>query len=1274
MRGKTVQAVTVLIALCVSLALLLTPPVSLGQIYTCRTTVNGTAVLHDPSYLQTTASTYFAYAPAEGQNHSPLSRADSWMQQFIIDTSGELFWIVTMNTAGHVLPSTRVYRFLLEISSIGGGIVGNPFLEADDPHEIPTWIGDEFYGNGSCSFTHGAPTTDGLLLGVWDKTKVEPTKPLCVSIGEKRPGDVNSNLFAYFVGNVSNSNVDFQMESPDSIFGMESCCWTIPVSFSFAAPSSGDSILEKSTAAISWTVVTGLPMGTLSLYLFKNGTQVSTLISGIPRSQTSLAWDLSVAAAPPGDQYQIKVSDDSQPTISFGFSSEFSIFAPILVLESVNQPWYPGVETTPIQWATNPAPNSASSLVTLSLWQDEAQVLVIAADLPTTSLTFSWTPSSSLSPGEYQLLASYPFEPHIAHANVSVTVAQVPILDLQPVDQLWYPGVETPPIQWATNPAPISASSLVTLSLWQDDAQVLVIATDLPTTSSNFSWTPSLSLSPGEYQLRTSYPSEPYIAHANVSVTVAQVPILDLQPLDQPWYPSVETPPIQWATNPAPISASSLVTLSLWQDDAQVLVIAADLPHTSSNFSWTPSSSLSPGEYQLRVSYPSDPYIAHANVSVTVAQVELWVSMPSTSDCWILGQEPLSLSWWPFPNFFPADPAVDQVAVQLLTLNMTTEVVLNTSSAAQNLSLREASFTFDPSSLSAQFKYSLRVLSTVWGVMNQTATFCVSRNFWLHVSVQETCVPSTGTQIASWSSNVLPTSLQASVTVFSSLTQDPDSAYVPTILLGSSFPVTSQSTIVSPASLDPALFHKIEVSISISHPDPILLVNSSIPFCVLGTTTLQVIEPALGDTIYSSFSTAIKWMSDSNSARGVPLTVGIRLLSDGVTVSDIIQETFNQNGETSFTWTVPLLQKGGDNFTLVIYDTEFPSVIYASSSGFSIAPSMLELLLPPPLPDAEEPSTGPAVWFGGYPARIGWDANAPPLGSVLASLGSEIRPDTVPIRLNADQPVITSKNFAWRVPPSTELEPGDSYFVRLVSSVAPQFVATSVPISIREPIVSLEDTLPAPSSNHSESGADAPVSLPTLLIGSNVTIRWRTSVTQEYLQRFRLLLLNSTDNIVQVVEENHWNVFSLSSVALLQQDMSSTIPALSDAYSVHFLLEDGHPVGTGFRFVVEDQDYPDVFGASARFQIRNIQMDSSSTSSSCGSLFLLLLVGLDPLGKSRCRPGDRVVLLVVPGCQTSPEEKVAGNGGGKSCSALVSNECRARLAWERPSFEFSSLE
>ena len=70
------------------------------------------------------------------------------MQQFIIDTSGELFWIVTMNTAGHVLPSTRVYRFLLEISSIGGGIVGNPFLEADDPHEIPTWIGDEFYGLG----------------------------------------------------------------------------------------------------------------------------------------------------------------------------------------------------------------------------------------------------------------------------------------------------------------------------------------------------------------------------------------------------------------------------------------------------------------------------------------------------------------------------------------------------------------------------------------------------------------------------------------------------------------------------------------------------------------------------------------------------------------------------------------------------------------------------------------------------------------------------------------------------------------------------------------------------------------------------------------------------------------------------------------------------------------------------------------------------------------------------------------------------------------------
>lgn len=57
--------------------------------------------------------------------------------------------------------------------------------------------------------------------------------------------------------------------------------------------------------------------------------------------------------------------------------------------------------------------------------------------------------------------------------------------------------------------------------------------------------------------------------------------------------------------------------------------------------------------------------------------------------------------------------------------------------------------------------------------------------------------------------------------------------------------------------------------------------------------------------------------------------------------------------------------------------------------------------------------------------------------------------------------------------------------------------------------------------------------------------------------------------------ENHWNVFSLSSVALLQQDMSSTIPALSDAYSVHFLLEDGHPVGTGFRFVVEDQDYPE---------------------------------------------------------------------------------------------------
>lgn len=58
--------------------------------------------------------------------------------------------------------------------------------------------------------------------------------------------------------------------------------------------------------------------------------------------------------------------------------------------------------------------------------------------------------------------------------------------------------------------------------------------------------------------------------------------------------------------------------------------------------------------------------------------------------------------------------------------------------------------------------------------------------------------------------------------------------------------------------------------------------------------------------------------------------------------------------------------------------------------------SMLELLLPPPLPDAEEPSTGPAVWFGGYPARIGWDANAPPLGSVLASLGSEIRWVSVP--------------------------------------------------------------------------------------------------------------------------------------------------------------------------------------------------------------------------------------------------------------------------------------
>ena len=226
-------------------------------------------------------------------------------------------------------------------------------------------------------------------------------------------------------------------------------------------------------------------------------------------------------------------------------------------------------------------------------------------------------------------------------------------------------------------------------------------------------------------------------------------------------------------------------------------------------------------------------------------------------------------------------------------------------------------------------------------------------------------------------------------------------------------------TYTMPASQTPGSKYRILVS-STSKAGCNDASNSNFKITASADPGLIIVTPNGGEKWLPGETQTIQWRYVGNPGKNVKL-----LLQKGSKIVHTLSKSFpiGSWGTGSFSWAVPLEQAPGLDYRIKIVSTTLTTFSDRSNRNFSIGPSPTLLL---------EVPKGGDLWVAGKPQEIRWwyteDLIAPSL-TVQLLKGGEINrviTESAPIGEGGQG------RFLW-IPPC-DLEPGDAYEVRLVSS------------------------------------------------------------------------------------------------------------------------------------------------------------------------------------------------------------------------------------------------
>jgi hypothetical protein len=170
-----------------------------------------------------------------------------------------------------------------------------------------------------------------------------------------------------------------------------------PPSVTLIFPNGGESWNAGSTQVIRWSSVS--LSGYLRIELLRGGVSVKTISARRSVSSGSYNWAIPSTQAT-GSNYSIRITSTSRTSITDTSNASFTINGPSITVQSPNggENWAPG-STQVIRWSVA----GVTGYVRIELIQGPTVVGTITTQTSASSGSYSWTVSSTQTPGPYSI-------------------------------------------------------------------------------------------------------------------------------------------------------------------------------------------------------------------------------------------------------------------------------------------------------------------------------------------------------------------------------------------------------------------------------------------------------------------------------------------------------------------------------------------------------------------------------------------------------------------------------------------------------------------------------------------------------------------------------------------------------------------------------------------------------------------------------------------------------------------------------------------------------
>lgn len=487
--------------------------------------------------------------------------------------------------AGYTIKIEEIKSGVCDLSNAAFTISAEPSLHVTSP-------------NGGENLTSGATHTIA-----WNSSNVSGTLKITLWKNGTQVGVVADGLnpspgtYSWTVGNYSGGTASpgagFKIkieENGSAVSDMSDGPFTIlPIpTITVTCPNGDETLLTGTILPITWNAAN--VTGALKITLWKDGALVGIIALGIDSSQRQFSWTVGAyegGVASPGGGYKVKI-EENKTGVSDESDLAFIIAeAPALTVTSPNGGENLKLGTTHnITWKSS----NISGTLKITLLKNGSLVGVIADNINPGDTSYPWTVGDyvggkAYEGTDYKVKIEENGSSAVDSSDKSFTLSGIAITVVSPNGDENLTIGKTHLITWTAS----GVKGSLKISLWKNDAQVGVIAGKVDQSRNSFSWTVGnyaggTATAGAGYEVKIEDDGTSFSDMSDNPFTLSDPPSITVtSPNGSENLITGTTHLITWNS----VNISGTMTITLWNGNSQVQVIADNINPAVTSYLWT---------------------------------------------------------------------------------------------------------------------------------------------------------------------------------------------------------------------------------------------------------------------------------------------------------------------------------------------------------------------------------------------------------------------------------------------------------------------------------------------------------------------------------------------------------------------------------------------------------------------------------------------------------------------------------------------------------------